>query len=75
MDKIKAAIAELHLQEKTNIKAMADKHGVDRSTLSKRFRGKTGSKADGYNSQQGASSYALNGAKSSLSNSWDYARN
>ena len=50
MGKIKDAIAELHLQEKKNIQAMADKHGVNRSTLSKRFNGKTGNKVNGYNS-------------------------
>ena len=52
MGKIEDAIAELHLQEKKNIQAMADKHGVNRSTLSKRFNGKTGSKVNGYNSQK-----------------------
>ena len=50
MGKIEDAIAELHLQEKKNIQAMADKHGVNRSTLLKRFNGKTGSKVNGYNS-------------------------
>ena len=50
MGKIEDAIAELHLQNKKNIQAMVDKHGVNRSTLSKQFNGKTGSKVNGYNS-------------------------
>ena len=50
MGKIEDAIAELHLQEKKNIQAMVDKHGVNQSTLLKRFNGKTGSKVNSYNS-------------------------
>ena len=49
MGKIEDVIAELHLQEKKNIQAMADKHGVNQSTLLKQFNGKTGSKVNGYN--------------------------
>ena len=52
MGKIEDAIAELHLQDKKNIQAMADKHGVNQSTLSKQFNGKTGSKVNSYNSQK-----------------------
>ena len=50
MGKIEDAIAELHLQEKKNIQTVVDKHGVNQSTLLKRFNGKTGSKVNGYNS-------------------------
>jgi hypothetical protein len=56
MDAMQAALEELSIQEskgeKKNFQATATKHGLHRTTLSKRFHGKTGSKADGYNSQQ-----------------------
>jgi transposase-like protein len=45
MDLIKAAIANLRLQDKPNIIATAKKHGCNRITLFKRFRNVTGSKA------------------------------
>ncbi|KAF2498950.1 hypothetical protein BU16DRAFT_309886 [Lophium mytilinum] len=52
MDQFEAAFAELDLMEKKNFTAVSAKYGIERSTLSKRYQGKTGSKADGYNSQK-----------------------
>ena len=52
MDKIEAALADLRLQEKPNITAIADKHDVNRSTLSRRFRGVTQSKEIAYDEQR-----------------------
>ena len=45
-DRIQAAIADLESQDRPNIAATARKYGVARETLSKRFRGKTGSNRD-----------------------------
>jgi hypothetical protein len=39
MDQIEAAIADLRLQDSTNIIATVNPYGVDRSTLSRRWRG------------------------------------
>ena len=41
MEAIELALEELRLQDKPNIAATAKKHGIDRSTLSRRFNGKT----------------------------------
>ena len=49
--RIEAAIADLESQERTNYAATATKWGLKRETLSKRFRGETGS-------NQEANSYA-----------------
>ena len=49
---MEAALEELNIQEKRNIQATATKYGVERSVLSKCFHGKTGTKAQGYNSQR-----------------------
>ena len=51
MDPINAALAALSLQSKPNYTQTAKEYGVDRSTLSRRHRNITGSKADGYESQ------------------------
>jgi transposase-like protein len=51
MDQIDAAIADLRLQQSTNIKATASRYGVDRSTLSRRWR-VTRSREEGYDSQR-----------------------
>jgi len=51
MDPIEAAIADLEslkLVEKGKIQEIATKYGVNRSTLSKRWRGKQGSRAEMY---------------------------
>ena len=51
MDPIEAAIADLEslkLVEKGKIQEIATKHGVNQSTLSKRWRGKQGSCAEMY---------------------------
>jgi len=51
MDPIEAAIVDLEslkLVEKGKIQDIATKHGVNRSTLSKRWRGKQGSRAEIY---------------------------
>ena len=47
MSAIELAINDLNSQEKPNIQETANRYGVKRSTLSRRWRGKTGSKADG----------------------------
>jgi hypothetical protein len=55
MDSITLAIQELESLEpgeKIKSNKVAKKYGVDRSTLSRRFRGKTGSKKAKYDSQQ-----------------------
>ena len=44
MDSITAAINDLKLQDKPNIAATAKRYEVERSTLSRRFRGVTESK-------------------------------
>ena len=49
MDSIEAALADLSLQDKPKISATADKHKVDRSTLSRRWNKVTRSREDGYN--------------------------
>ncbi|KAF2801925.1 uncharacterized protein BDZ99DRAFT_211304, partial [Mytilinidion resinicola] len=49
---IEAALAELRLNPNRKIQDVATEHGVNRSTLSKRHRGKTTSKENSYNSQQ-----------------------
>ena len=46
MGSIDAAIDDLASQSAPNIAATATKHDVDRSTLSRRWRGKTGSRED-----------------------------
>jgi len=48
MDPIDAALAALSLQSKPNYTQTAKEYGVDRSTLSRRHRNITGSKADSY---------------------------
>jgi len=50
MDSIEAALAVLDLQSKPNYTQTAKEYGVDRSTLSRRHRNITGTKADGYDS-------------------------
>ena len=52
MDQIGRALADLRLQDKPNIQATAKKHGVDRTTLSRRWRCVHRSKEDGYDSQR-----------------------
>jgi hypothetical protein len=55
MDSITLAIKELESLdpgEKINISKVAEKYGVNRSTLSRRFRRKTGSKKAQYDNQQ-----------------------
>jgi len=52
MEAMEAALEELDLMEKKNIQKIADKHCVERSTLSRRYHGKTTTKAEGYNSQR-----------------------
>jgi AraC-like DNA-binding protein len=44
--RIKAAITDLESQNRPNIKATAKKWEINRSTLSRRFRGETGSNRD-----------------------------
>jgi hypothetical protein len=51
MGSIEAAIDDLRSQKAPNIKQTALKHGVNRSTLSRRWNGKTMSKQDGYDTQ------------------------
>lgn len=46
MEPIEAAIQDLSSQEAPNIKATAKKWNVDRTTLSRRWRGVTGSRAE-----------------------------
>jgi hypothetical protein len=49
------ALADLELRkedEKFTLQAIASFHGVDRSALSKRWRGVTGPRSDGYAQQQ-----------------------
>ena len=50
MDSIEAALAALDLQSKPNYTQTAIKYGVDQTTLLRRHRNITGSRADGYNS-------------------------
>jgi len=50
MDSIEAALAALDLQSKPNYTQTAEEYGVDRTTLSRRHRNITGSRADGYDS-------------------------
>jgi len=52
MDSIEAAIADLRLQDKPNITATAKEHGCNRTTLSKRFRNVTGSRATAHDSMR-----------------------
>ncbi|OCK97290.1 uncharacterized protein K441DRAFT_548449 [Cenococcum geophilum 1.58] len=52
MDSIEVAIADLRLQDKPNITATAKKHGCNRTTLSKRFRNVTGSRAAAHDSMR-----------------------
>ncbi|KAF2802744.1 uncharacterized protein BDZ99DRAFT_466981 [Mytilinidion resinicola] len=52
MDAMEAAFAELDLMEKKMYTEVAKKHGIDRTTLSRRYRGITKSKAEAYNSQK-----------------------
>ena len=47
MSAIELAINDLKLQKVLNITATAKKYEVNHCTLLRRFRGKTGSKADG----------------------------
>jgi transposase-like protein len=49
---MEAALAELASIDHGNVSAMARKHGVNKSTLSKRFGGKTSLLADGIESQR-----------------------
>jgi transposase-like protein len=48
MDSIEAALADLGLQDKLNISAIADKHKVKRSILFRRWNKVTRSREDGY---------------------------
>jgi transcriptional regulator with XRE-family HTH domain len=51
MAPIDDAIADLELREedeKFTLKEVADRYGVERSTLSRRWRGLTGSRTEGY---------------------------
>jgi transposase-like protein len=50
MEAMEAVLEELDLMEKKNIQKIANKHSVERSTLSRRYYGKTTTKAEGYNS-------------------------
>ncbi|KAF2827131.1 hypothetical protein CC86DRAFT_266837, partial [Ophiobolus disseminans] len=55
MAPIDDAIADLESQEpgeRSTLKAIAEKYGVNRSTLGRRWRGVTSSKQDGYAAQQ-----------------------
>jgi hypothetical protein len=55
MAPIDEALAEIELQDPGDgftLKNIAEKHGVDRSTLGQRCKGKTGPRSDGYASQQ-----------------------
>jgi transcriptional regulator with XRE-family HTH domain len=55
MAAIDKAVSELKSQGSTvkgQLKEVAEKYGVDRSTLGRRVRGKTGSVSQGYNKQQ-----------------------
>ena len=52
MSNIEAALADLRLQDKPNIQATANKHGVNRSTLSRRFNQVTTSREDAYDQQR-----------------------
>jgi hypothetical protein len=47
-DRIELAIADLESQESLNYTVTAKKWNIDRSTLSRRHRGVTGSKDDQY---------------------------
>jgi transposase-like protein len=49
---MEVALAELASVDHGNVSAMARKHGVNRSTLSKRFGGKTSSLAEGIESHR-----------------------
>jgi len=49
MSNIEVALADLRLQDKLNIQATANKHGVNRSTLSRRFNQVTTSRENTYN--------------------------
>jgi transposase-like protein len=51
MDPFQAAIAALELQSKPNISEIAKMFGLDRSTLSRRWNGRAGSKASQYEYQ------------------------
>jgi hypothetical protein len=51
MSSIEAALAAIASQKKPDYTAAAKKYGVDRSTLSRRHRGVTGSRADATNSK------------------------
>ena len=51
MDSIEAALEALSLQLKPNYTQTAKEYNVNRSTLSRRHRQVTGSKASGYDSQ------------------------
>jgi hypothetical protein len=50
MDSIEAALAALDLQSKPNYTQTAKEYCVDRTTLSRRHRNITSSRADGYDS-------------------------
>jgi hypothetical protein len=55
MAPIDEALAEIELHDPGDgftLKNIAEKHGVDRSTLGQRCKGKTGPRSDGYASQQ-----------------------
>jgi len=52
MDQIKAALANLRVQDQPNISATAKYHKVNRSTLLKRFNGVQQLKKDGYELQR-----------------------
>ena len=49
---MEAVLEELNLMETKNIQKITDKYGVERSTLSRRYYGKTTTKVEGYNSQR-----------------------
>ena len=50
MSPIEAALADLESQESPNYTATVKKHGIDRSTLSRRYRGVRGIREDQINS-------------------------
>ncbi|KAF2807615.1 uncharacterized protein BDZ99DRAFT_464546 [Mytilinidion resinicola] len=69
MEQMEAAIAELRISEGKNIAKVAREHGINRSTLSRRYHGKTVSRLDAHENQRNldaAQSAALLGYIESL---------
>ncbi|KAF2809142.1 uncharacterized protein BDZ99DRAFT_463947 [Mytilinidion resinicola] len=52
MDQMEVAIAELRICEGKNIAKVARGHGIIRSTLSRRYHGKTVSRSDAHENQR-----------------------